>query len=158
MKRIILFIFSLSLFIVLLGLATTPSSINPVSLTNSIGKVRISVFDSHCEPIEMASVCITESHEYHTTGKLGECELSFQTKTDNRFSPSPNWTEYTLIISKNGYIPHILYGLKVQPNITRTGIVITLKEISPYETATHTQSYDFPTDAHSTFIINRYKK
>ena len=158
MKYHFIFIISLIVYLLIFITLGTSTSIEYVSLTPAIGKVRISIFDSLCEPIEMATICVMETHEYYTTGKLGECELVLPAKKTNKFSNGPNWTEYTLIITKNGFIPHILYGLKAQANITRTGIVVTMKELSPYTLETFTQSYDFPTSIYSTNIINQNKK
>ena len=126
--------------------------------TLSTSKVRISVFDEQNQPIDMATIYIVETHEYYSTAKLGQLELSLETTSKNNIFKKENWQEYTLLIYKNGYIPHVLYGLKAIPKINRTGIVVTLKDTSHNTNIPFTQSYDFPSDDYSTNIINNHKK
>ena len=88
-------------------------------MKQSFGKIRISIFDKYNQPIFLAKITIKETFEEYQTGKLGECEISLPSSSFNNTNKKlENWTEYTLIIEKNGFSPHIIYGLKIIPNIT----------------------------------------
>jgi len=157
MNKKIYFMFSLILFLVILMLQSTSASITIQTITSTtFGKLRLSIFDESNQPIYMAKIFVKETNGQFNSGKLGECELTLPTNKTNQFSNAPTWTEYTIVIDKNGFIPHILYGAKVKQNITRTGIVITLHEITPNQEYIFTTSYDFPEESYSTNIINKY--
>ena len=161
MKRLII----TALFIIMLILASTlPHAYTYTTTSNTIntGKAIISVFDKqYNSPILNATICVLETREYYQTNKLGSSIISLPTKATNKLkysSPEKNWTEYTLLIYKNGYYPHILYGLQIEHNITTSGIVIELEELSEYTSHNHTQSYYYPNDAWVENVIKEYKK
>lgn len=158
MKKNLIFFTTLILFILTTTIPITSSNLKEISLSTTWAKVRLSVFDEQNQPIDMATICIIETNEYYTTQKLGQCEIKFIiNKTSNIFKSS-SWEEFTLLIYKNGYKPHILFGLKAIPNITKTGIVITLIDVNYNTENTYTQSYDYPNNTHALKILNEYKK
>lgn len=158
MKNKLTFLLTLLIFLCVLSIPTSSFATQTTSNNSSFCKVRISVFDEQNQPIDMATICIVETQEYFSTSRLGQLELSFSIESDKNIFKKTNWKEFTLLIYKNGYRPHILYGLKAIPNINRTGIVITLKDTTQNKEIPFTQSYDYPTTDFSSNIINQFKK
>lgn len=152
----------ITLFLLIFLLIYTTIIIAPssqlVNLSSTWAKIRISIFDEQHQPIDMATICIVETNEYLSSGKLGQCELNFNTSAKINLFNNAKWEEFTILIYKNGYKPHIIYGLKAIPNITRTGIVITLKSTIYDNNKKFETSYDFPPNDYSNYIINSHKK
>ena len=158
MKNRLAYFFITLIFIIAITLPISSTNSKSTTMNATWAKVRISVFDEQNQPINMATICVIETNEYFSTEKLGICELAFSINLKDNIFVSQKWDEFTLLIYKNGYIPHIIYGLKAIPNITRTGIVITLKAPTNQTEITFTQSYDFPSKDQTTIIINKHKK
>ena len=161
MKNKICFFFLIFGFVATTLMLTLPIATKQANTITTFGKVVISVFSkSDHTPIENATVCVIETNEYFFTSSLGstqKIQLQASKKSDIYFSLN-TWTEYTLLIYKNGFYPHLYYGLKIQPNQTKTGIVITLTERMPHDEFTFTQSYEYPSTSWSENIIDKYKR
>lgn len=126
------------------------------------GKAIIAVFDKHENtPIDNASICVLDTREYYQTNKLGSCVLSFETSKQTKpiFNNSlKEFDEYTLLIYKNGYYPHFYHNLKIEHNITRTGIIIKLEPLSLETEISYTEDFDFPPQDWSKTAIQYYRK
>lgn len=158
MKNNLIFVICLLVLILAILLPIQSSATNFVNTSYNWSKIRISVFDEQNQPIDMATVCIVETNEYFQTAKLGQIELCLELPAKNNIFKKNNWQEYTILIYKNGYKPHILYGLKAIPDITRTGIVVILKDNLNSKDIPFTESYDYPSHDYSSTIIDKYKK
>lgn len=148
MRNKILFVLSITLFLIFQLLFSLPNKAQTTNTTPKIGKARISVFDNNNTPIENASIKVIETMEVFSTNKVGIATLSLLTNESNQLnkysSPPKTWTEFTLLIQAPGFYPHILFGLKLTPNTNRIGIVITLKNRIEDNQTPFTTSYDFP--------------
>lgn len=159
-------IFSFSIFILFVFLLIPhifASTSLLVSSDQKFGSVVISVFNIQDHlAIENATIVILETQEYYQSGKLGATQtIELPTETKNKLtfsSPSKDWTEYTLLIYKNGFYPHIHHGLKITPNYKKIGVIINLTPISSSDTTTHTESYEYPPTNWSIEIIDKYRK
>ena len=162
MKKIMLsgLIFCVFLFgCFLSGLSLTKA----VSSTNPTGKLIVSVFDDfETTPIKNATICVIETNEYYYTDSLGRTKpitlyAKPPTKLSKRKYADGSPEEYTILCYKNGYTPHILYGVKIINNQTRVGVIISLENLTE-DSPPYTESYDFPTEDFSLEILNKYKK
>lgn len=124
------------------------------------GKVIISVF-CNSQPLPNATICIIETSEYYYTNPNGYTKtIELPTKEVNKISVNnaKPYTEYTLLVYKNGYLPHIYYGLKITAGQTKLGVVVSLTEYGIYPSLTYTESYEFPNTSFSENIIINHKK
>ena len=159
MKSFIVTIISLVLFILITIISLTPS-IQKVSLTSLVSKLSLSVYDEDNKPINNATIYILETNEYHTTNHTGIASISLTYNTKNKILLKQNdkeWNEFTIITYKNGYLPHIVYGTKIQKGINRVGLIITLTSLENANSKTYTSSYDFPPSSYTEHIISSNK-
>lgn len=136
------------------------SSATQTNSPYSQGKVVINVY-SGTTPIDNATVCIIETGEYYYTTQSGATKtITIPATSEKQFKSFKDkpFTEYTLLVYKNGYLPHIYYGLKITPNTTKIGVTINLTELGINPNIAYTQSYEYPSDAYSENIIASYKK
>jgi len=161
MKNKIFYLTLLLLFAVTLSLPYVSNPTQYTSNTQKIGQAIISVFDSQENtPIQNATICILETKEYYQTNKLGSIKFSLPANNNNSLkysSPKKDWQEYTLLIYKNGYYPHLYFGLKIKHNTLSSGIAITLKNLSFPNDTPYTTDYSYPTHDWLEQIINEYK-
>lgn len=163
MKSFLVYLSFTLAFVSILAVSSLPTIAKETTTNNPIGKVLISVLDEkEHTPILNASICIIETREYYETNKLGQTDvISLPAKSSNTLNATPPTKAhetYTLLIYKNGYFPHIYYGLKIENNITKTGVVISLTERYPEADFTYTESYEFPTPTWSQELIDKYRK
>lgn len=163
MKKFIFCICAILILGAIVGISLLPNLSSPAATQPAFGRVKISVLDSvNLTPIKDATVCVVETREYYPTNSLGQTntiKLLAKTPTNlNQTPPTKSTETYTLLVYKNGFFPHIYHGLKIQPNITKTGVVIMLTEVYSAANFSHTESYEYPSQDWSTELIKNYKK
>jgi len=159
MKHFLLSLTMIFIYIVFCFLFSCSStSFTQTNQTGNQSKITISVF-SGSTPIENATVCIIETQEYYYTNKHGTtAPIYLLSSKQSLIQKNISFTEYTLLVYKNGYLPHIYYGLKITHNQNRLGIAISLTEYGILPNATFTESYEYPPKSFSENIITTYKK
>lgn len=152
MKQILSHLICVALFFVFIFIFINKSEISQVSKKTNFGKVIISVVNKNTSsPIKNATICITDTHEYFYTSSLGMTDpIKLECTNNNSY--------YTLIIYKNGFIPHIYHRLSIEPNTTKTGVIINLEERYEEAPYSYTESYEFPSKSWSETLIKNNKK
>lgn len=152
-------IFCFVIFLFFFSYSTQPIS---TSITQTCGRAIIAVFDKYdSTPIDNATICILETREYYQTNKLGSLILSFETTRQTKpvFNNSlKDFDEYTLLIYKNGYFPHFYHNLKIEHNITRSGIIVNLEPLYPEAEISYTEDFDYPSSDWSKSVIKYFRK
>lgn len=162
MKKFCLSICLVFCFVVFIFIFSYNSQTVYTSVTVASGKAVVAVFDKYENtPIDNATICVLETREYYQTQKLGSCVLTFETTKQTKpiFNNSlKEFDEYTLLIYKNGYYPHFYHNLKIQHNITRTGIIIKLEPLALETEISYTEDFDYPPQDWSETAIQYYRK
>ena len=162
MKSKAFYFLLLTFFILAILFTTMPPFSTATTSTTGMGSAIISVLNKQDNsPVFDATICIVETKEYYQTNKLGSIKLSLPAKSTNKLqfkNPQKEWQEYTLLIYKNGFYPHIYHSLKITSNITRSGIVINLEEILNNSDISYTQEYEYPNNIWCEQLINNHKK
>ena len=162
MKTKILFLLVCFVFIICTIIASIPNLSIIINSTPREGRAIIAVYDKfESTPIQNATVCILETQTYYETSKLGLVTLSFPLSTKNTLNTSPldaPFQNFTLLIYANGYLPHFYHGIKIEHNITKTGVVINLTPLTTNLNSTYTESYEFPNTAYSENLIKKFRQ
>ena len=145
----------------MLLLYTSPT-IKATSSKASFSKTIISVYDKITnKPINNAKIVIAETSEcYYTSSRGTTPTITLPYTKNERFKQSTAnkpWTEFTLIIFKSGYLPHIHYNFKTEENRTKLGTIINLTPIINETEQVFTTSYEEPSDNYSLSLIQKYK-
>lgn len=162
MKKFLISLLASVIFAVGIILNITPQ-IKETSNQENISSVYISVLDIYdLTPINNATIIITETGEHHQTndlGSSGKITLPYhkENKIKTSFKDKP-WNEYTIIITKNGYIPHIHFGLKIESGRTKTGTTIKLTPLELGDETKFTTSYEYPSNTYITSLIEKHNK
>lgn len=150
-----LFIFGITLF--------SAPQITKTSSMVCYSSVIISVFDkANLTPIKNANILIIETNENYQTNSLGSSgKITLPYHQKEKISSSIKdkpWNEYTLLVTKNGYLPHLHFNLKIEKDKIKTGVVISLTEIQNEPNSTFTTSYELPPTTYIEDIIKKHTK
>ena len=120
--------------------------------------VIVKVTDESGNPIQNARVTVIESKTTHITDNNGQTEkISVPVKIDGsyNFLAPKTFSEITIVAKASGFASHIKYNVKITAGTTRTGIVLTLKQIINENDDNLIISQELPDESFSNLIVNK---